>query len=500
MSGELYLCAYAAEFPVQALLRLRPELPREPVAVLEGRPPQQCVCSMNRSARECGAALGMTRLDAEAIAGLRLVARSVETEAAARAVFLECAAQFSPRMEEVSEETACSFVLDIAGTERLFGPPQQLAERLRASLAATGFRASLAVSRNFHVARMMAAAGTGIAVVAAAEEAIAVEKLPVSALSLSAQQEETLALWGIRTLGELAGLPVAELVTRMGAVASRFHALARGAAEHAFQPMEPAFVLEEFCEFEDPVEQLDSLLFVAGRMIECLAARARSRALLLATLTARMKLDSGAVHEVAIRPALPTSDRKFLLKLLQLEIGMHPPGAAVAALTLHAEAGQASAVQMGLFAPQTPEPSRLDVTLARLKALVGEERVGAPALEDSHRGGNFRMEHFAGSKSTSQQVSEPAGQRVALRRVRPAAPIHVILRANRPAVFRERGNRFDIAAAYGPWRTSGCWWAEDAWDTEEWDVLAIRADGAAVACVLSCARPGNVWRLEAFYD
>jgi protein ImuB len=72
-----------------------------------------------------------------------------------------------------------------------------------------------------------------------------------------------------------------------------------------------------------------------------------------------------------IRPALPTVDRKFLLKLLQLEIAAHPPPAAVLSLTLSAEAGQSSKVQLGLFAPQTPEPSRLDVTIARLKAIAG---------------------------------------------------------------------------------------------------------------------------------
>ncbi len=80
-------------------------------------------------------------------------------------------------------------------------------------------------------------------------------------------------------------------------------------------------------------------------------------------------------YERVIRPAIPSNDRKFLLKLLQLEIAAHPPQAAITSLTLTAEAGQPSKVQLGLFTPQTPEPSRLDVTLARLKALVGDDRV-----------------------------------------------------------------------------------------------------------------------------
>ena len=118
----------------------------QPVAVLDGRAPLEQVCSMNAHARRKGAVLRMTRMEAEAIPGLRLAPRSIEGEAAARAVLLECAAHFSPRIEDVSAGMACACVLDIAGTGRLFGPPHELAQRVRAALISAGFRASIAVS------------------------------------------------------------------------------------------------------------------------------------------------------------------------------------------------------------------------------------------------------------------------------------------------------------------------------------------------------------------
>jgi len=129
---------------------------------------------------------------------------------------------------------------------------------------------------------------------------------------------------------------------------------------------------------------MDSLLFIGARMIDCLVTRAAGHALSLASLTVMMKLEGSRIHHGKIRPALPSTNRKFLLKLLQLEIAAHPPPAAVISLTLTAEAGLNSKVQLGLFAPQTPEPSRLDVTLARLKAIVGDDRVGSPELDDTH--------------------------------------------------------------------------------------------------------------------
>jgi protein ImuB len=496
--NALYASVHAAEFPAQALLRLRPDLRSEPVAVIEGKPPHEFVCAMNRLALQKGAALGMTRLDVEGIGGVRLLARSLETEAAARSVLLECVARFSPRIEEASRGTACAFVLDIGGTERLFGPPAQLSGRLRAALSDAGFRVSIAVSANYDAARIKAAVIHGVAVIAEGEEASALAKLPIASLDLEDEPGETFALWGIRTLGELTTLPEVELITRLGPDAQTWRALARGSHSHMFQPIEAAFTLREFCEFETPVEQIESLLFMGARMIDCLTARASDRALSLALLTANMQLEGGLVNKRVIRPAVPSIDRKFLLKLLQLEIAAHPPQAAVVSLELTAEAGRSGTMQLGLFAPQTPEPSRLDVTLARLRSLVGDDRVGSPVLEDSHRSGSFRIEPFAIGAAASERV--PTDRRMALRRVRPAMPIRVVQRAARPAAFRDAESRFDITAAYGPWRSSGSWWCEGERDLEEWDVLAERGDGVFVACLLGHDRARNEWRLEAYYD
>jgi protein ImuB len=194
MSSELYACVHAAEFPAQALLRLRTDLQAQPAAVLDGPALQETVCSLNRHAVRRGAALGMTRLEAEGIIGLQLLTRSVEVETAAHAIFLECAAKFSPRIEEASNGIACALVLDIAGTELLFGPPEKLAARLRDEMATAGFRVSIATSANFHAARIKAAETRGIAIIPASEEARALEKLPLASLALTEEHTETFAL------------------------------------------------------------------------------------------------------------------------------------------------------------------------------------------------------------------------------------------------------------------------------------------------------------------
>jgi protein ImuB len=154
-------------------------------------------------------------------------------------------------------------------------------------------------------------------------------------------------------------------------------------------------------------------------------------------------------------------------------------------------------VQLGLFAPQTPEPSRLDVTIARLKAIAGEERVGSPVLEDTHRAGSFRMADFTAQNPIKEDKYDQP--RMALRRLRPPLTVRVALNAGQPTVFHDGRQSYKVATSFGPWRSCGSWWSVDGWDSEEWDVLA-ESQGAPLACLLVMDRGKHEWRLEAFYD
>ncbi|HEX4652123.1 MAG TPA: DNA polymerase Y family protein, partial [Granulicella sp.] len=257
---ELYACLYVREFPAQALMRLRPELEDKAVVVLEGEPPLQTVCSLNAKARAMGIVAGMTRVELDTFSGSAILPRSRAEESAARAVLLECAGAFSPRVEDRSQDAAFVCVLDIAGTEKLLGTPQNLAQTLRCRVRTLGIAATVTVSSNVLAAVCLArgAGGRkGTWVVAAGGEAAALAPLPVAVLDLSEQQAETLAQWGIHTLGMLAGLPERALIARLGQEGRRLRQLAGGASEHLFLPVEPVFCLEERMELDTPVEALD---------------------------------------------------------------------------------------------------------------------------------------------------------------------------------------------------------------------------------------------------
>jgi protein ImuB len=506
-TAPLYVCVHVPEFPAQARLRLRPELAETPVVIVAGDPPFEEVCSANAHAFRMGVAQGMTRAELDSFQGLNVLRRSEQEERAARAALLEAAGAFTPRVEvQPSALSAFVMVLDMAGTTRLFGQAQQAVQRIVCALRALQLFVQVAASANLHAAVCVAPSAQRAPVILPVEkEGEHLRALPLAALTLTAQQSETLALWGLRTLGELAALPEEELVVRLGQEGKRLRLLARGQHPHLMVPEEPVFLLEEFIAFDAPVDMLDSLLFVLGPMLDQLLARAQNRAFALASVTVKLGLDGGGEHERTVKPALPVFERSVLLKLLHLDMQAHPPSAGVVSVFVHAEPGDRSKVQLGLFSPQLPEPLRLDVTLARIEALVGEERVGRAKLGDTHRPDSFTMESFCvpGTSATAAEKREHARHAVALRRCRPPLSVTVRKEGARPAAFFLQGKRYTVQEAYGPWRRSGDWWSAEVWSCEEWDVCAVaRTNGSddTLLCVVSHDLLRHHWQIDALYD
>jgi protein ImuB len=499
-AGELYACLYAKEFPAQAVLRLRPELREQPVVVIEGEPPLETVCSFNAKARYLGIVRGMTRVELDTFSSLIVLPRSRTEEVSTHAVMLECAGAFSPRVEDRSEGSAFLCVIDIAGTEKLLGPPGVLARELLRRVQVLGVSASVAISRNFYAAlSYVRGSSSRIDFIAPGNEGPALSPLPLKVLDISTEHAETFALWGIRTLGAVAALPEKELIARIGQEGKRLRQLARGELPHHFVPYEAAFELQERMELDTPVEELERLLFVVNVMLEQLILRVTARVLALASVTITLSLEGNAVHTRTVRPALPTNDRPLWLKLLQLDLEAHPPQAAIVAVTLAAEPGSTSKVQLGLFSPQLPEPMRLDVTLARIRALVGDECVGSPVLRDTNQPDAFRVEPFkvpSAHSSSSATVSSSA----AMRQLRPPERASITLRDRQPASFVFRDCRYEVEHAYGPWLAEGDWWNRQTWALEQWDLIGRSSGGAMLCCCLVRDLKEQSWQVVTLYD
>jgi protein ImuB len=247
-----------------------------------------------------------------------------------------------------------------------------------------------------------------------------------------------------------------------------------------------------------PIEDLERLLFLLSRMTTALLERVRAKARAIASLRVILKLDGGKQHERLVRPALPLQDTPTLLKLLQLDLETNSPNAAILAVELHAHSAAPYRAQHGLFLPQAPEPGQLEVLLARLRKLLGEQRVGSPELTDDHRPNAFRMIPFVPpppAKGDRPSLSVPT----ALRVCRPPQPLGVVLAGDAPSHLFWNGLKYVVRELAGPSRVSGQWWSEANWCREEWDVR-LASDNVERVCRIAFDPRSRCWYMQGTYD
>jgi protein ImuB len=518
-----FACIFVPDFPVEALLRAEPELRAQAVVVLEGKAPLQKVFAGNENARRAGVEVGMTKLQIEACADFVLRARSPLQEAAAHAALLDCAQSFSPRIEDAGDD---AILLDLAGLEPLFGPLPKIARDLARRASELGLEANVAVASNPDTAMLAARGFSGVTVIPAGREAEQLSSLPVAVLFVGAVPSPTLETfdrWGVRNLRGLAALPDVALSERLGQEGVRLQQLARGSISRALVPVEPPLIFEEAIELEYSLMLLEPLAFLLSRLLEQLCARLGARALATQELRLHLELENGwhAEDDCCPSPALDPSDRRIFqrtlrlpvplldarifLKLLQLDLKANPPGAPIAKIYLSAEPVRPRAAQSGLFLPPSPEPEKLELTLARISGIVGEGSVGSLDILDTHYPHGFRMRRFAPAEPQqggphSKHISESNCAITALRIFRPALRATVTLRHGKPShIVCSKQIQGDILWVAGPWRSSGDWWEQEGWSRDEWDI-AVQAESHIALYRLVHDRLSGRWFLEGNYD
>ena len=517
---------------------------------------------------------------------------------------LDIARDVTPRIEICGPG---ELLLDLSGSMRLFGHPRAVAQELRRAAAGRGLRVGVAVAGTCTAARLLARArgqgtgeqGTGDIVVEPGAEAAAVAPLPLALLADMANEEpsshrhtlapshrrtaapphrrtcpRTIALshrrtqprtlapshpllstfrrWGLRTLGDLAALPADEVAARLGTDGLRWHRLAAARDLRPLRPAVPEERFEQALDLDWPIEGLEPLSFVLGRLLEPLAADLDRRGRGAAVVHLRLHLVTRAVHERSLELPAPMRDARTLRTLLLLDLESHPAPAAIDRVVVAADPTAARVLQCSLLHRPLPSPEQLSTLRARLSALMGEGRCGSPAVVDSWQPGACGLKPFEPREASGRHgpqrhrgteegpqnlcVSVPlrpvgannASNRpaAALRRFRVPVPARVRVEHGRPVRLRTDrrglgGGR--VAECAGPWRTSGGWWIDrapkpqrhrgteegptslcvsvslwpvEAWDRDEWDVTL--GDNATYRAFRD--RGTGAWFLEGIYD
>jgi protein ImuB len=476
-----FACLFVPDFPVQAVVRVEPDLRCKPVAILAGAPPLTKVFAVNREARNLGVETGMTKVQAEAFQGIVWRWRSLSQEATAYAALLDCAWTISPRVEDGAKPEEQDFsdtaVLDIAGCEKLFGSLEKIAHDLRRVASEVGFETNVAVAGSPLAAVCAAQGFAGVTVIPAGEEGLWIGNLSLEALRIPFEFVETLKRWGKETCGDFAALPEIAIVERLGQKGLHWWRLARGADDQPLIAKEFPANFEEHMDLDSPVELLEPLLFVLNRLLEQLCARLRMHILAIGEIKVTLTLERNdsrtkepIFHIRTIRLPVPARDSKLLLKLLQLDLEKHPPSLPVTVARMLAIPVKPPAQQLGLFLPLSPDPGRLEVTLTGIQNTVGEDRVGAPFMLDTHSPNAFLQKRFVLPEMKEKCSVTKKQATAAMRIFRPPLSATVDLQEGKPTFLSCEGVRRRILAFAGPWRTKGDWWSETKWAREEWDI------------------------------
>jgi protein ImuB len=393
----------------------------------------------------------------------------------------EFAYSFSPIVEEVGKGTV---VIDVEGCELLFGSPYQLASEV-VQRAETAVNVALAANPDaaIHAATHL----KGITFVSPDEELTCLGEFPIEHLDYSLinverkiadQILETLRLWGIRTFADFAALPITGVSERLGQEGIKLQQLAAGKTERHLQVKQPPPVFANSIELDHALSELEPLSFIFARLLHQLCAALNAYALATNELSVTLQLENQTVHERKLSLPHPIRDHKVFLKLLLLDTEMHPPAAAVTSVAIACEPVKPRVLQNGLFVPLAPAPDKLELTLARLAKLVGEQNVGSPELLDTHRPDAFSMKRFTLQIKARRQTAIGNQQCLGFRRYRP--PLKAIVEADQgwptqiSAWGKQRSVYGKVVALAGPWRTTGDWWRDDSWSRDEWDVTLER--------------------------
>ena len=293
--------------------------------------------------------------------------------AASRAVFA-IAREYTPLIEPLSLDEA---FLDVTGSRRRFGAPSAIAATIRDRVFA---ECSLHASFGVATCKTVAKIGSdlekprGFVVVRPGDEAAFLAPLPLRRLpGLGPASENALSALSIRTLGELAALPLDVVQRRVGNVAGRsLWERARGIdTSPVVLPERPKSVSREET-FDRDVAARDVLTRRLGTLSADVGARLRTGGWTARTVTLKLRYHDFATitrqHSLLAPTATDVEVRDTAIALLDAAWS----GAPVRLLGVGVS-GLEEASQLDLFS--APKQGRLDQTLDTLRARFGNNAI-----------------------------------------------------------------------------------------------------------------------------
>lgn len=473
------------DFPLQALLRMRPLLRREPVGILKGEGRRAVITQVNPLA----ATVRLGSSAAQALAdcpGLQLLSPSPDAEREAAALLLTAGWTLSPRVEPT---TVGRCTIDLNGIDPLW--LEQALETVRCGLAEHDLEVRIGVGSTALIARYAAHVARPVKVVNNTQGFLSA--LPVQMLDLSQEEERLFSDLGLKTLGSITAFPKAAVAGRLGSRGAELWSRAAGEWNIPIQAAPFPVRHHASMELEDAVETLEPLLFILRRFCERLASEVGQFGAGVNRLELNLTLATDTTYGRDFDLPEPTAQADVLFAVLENHLSTLQTEAAIVAVGLEAFPARRLEQQEGLFDTGLKDAPMFYATLGRIAAVVGTDKVGTP-----RRGNSFRPDDVMLSAPQAMiperhlpATPEPYGP--LLWRLRPPVVATVELTEAQPTFLESSIVAGAITVLRRPFRANGEWWSADAWAREEWDIKV----GASLYRLLHTPEG---WFIEGLYD
>ncbi|WP_417467575.1 DUF6504 family protein [Maricaulis sp.] len=449
--------------------------PASPFALVHTSTGGERLYALNNEAARLGLRRGQALADAKALEpGLRIAPFAPDADRRLLGAFARWCGRWSPwTAPDPGEPGEDGVMVDITGCAHLFGGEDALVTAALAAVRGQGLTAHAAIAPTIGLAWGLARfparrAATGWLI--ADDIASSLHALPVEGLRIG-DTAARLRRFGLKRVGDIAGLPRANLARRFGPDLVRRLDQARGLEDETLNPLQPKTPFRARMRFADALLLLEGIKQAVRETAEALCAHLESEGRGLRRVELNLFRVDGKTHLLIIGTAAPARDpahiaRLFNEKLDRAEIDI---GFGIDVIELNATAtGPLSGRQSGLIGEDRIDAEDFARLTDRLSVRLGETRVKRAARRESHI-----PERAAGWSADTVQsgaalmLREAGGQQAFL--LTPERPLLILARPEPaeavaeipdgpPRSFVWRRTRHQVRQAEGPERLAPEWW------------------------------------------
>jgi len=480
-----------------------------PFAVVKDQNNQQVLASLSRQAEAQGLTPGQPLRDAQAMCPQLITRRA---NPMAEAYFLTTlrrwASKFSPW---VAEEPPTSLIIDITGCAHLFGGEEPLLQQIEGECSDLGLSiqsgiadtvgAAWALARFAGQSAPLTRTGDAIDQEAYATRARSAKRrhwtrggtapepwlkldapsriappgkthsvlapLPLSALRIDKETATSLGRLGIRSIGDLAGMPRAALARRFGRDLVYRLDQALGAQPEPVSPARPVLHFAVRLTLPEPIGLETDIMAAIDRLLPELENRLKAKGQGARRLRLQLYRADNTMQSLEIGMARPSSTPDRIKPLLIMKLPDIDPGFGIDCIRIHAHvtepvhARQHKGHMDAAADAKTRQNSdtAMDDLIGRLGARIGLEKITRAHPADSNIPEKTSHRVAAAWSEPVHDWPKPPTPRP-LTMFRPE-PVMADDAPAPPAMFRFRQRSLTTTAISGPERIAPEWWLDD---------------------------------------